>query len=255
MATSSRVDMVLIGELDMTSVKLSFVLLLTAIYLSTADAEDLAVTVKVVEAAHKSPVVGMVILNPEGLRVGKTRQDGVLAFEHKCQLGQTLKAEPEEGAKYYNSLEQVCADEVVLEVFPRPKSHLSEATFVAIRKVPGTQGPTYAGMFTGLTERVETISGEHQRCKLTIESKAQVGYFNEAANDWRPLPDRGVPWVLPQEETSTYYFPSSCENAGAEISAIKRSSNAQLESRTPELLNMYAREIGAAALESITPPR
>lgn len=220
---------------------------------------DAQVTVKVIDK-QKSPVSSMVILNPGQQRLGKTGPGGVKKFRHNCQTGQTFKAEPEDGAKYYNSEEEVCGDLVVLEVFPRPQAVLGWGDSFYIQKIktpPGMiAGTVYAGVFGISTDTVESVTrGDKPKCKFTVDKKFKVAYYNTKRADWSFIPNDRLPQIGIKQDDVIYYFPSSCANALQQIGEIKKQINLDLKEGVMNYYKVNSEKISTTVIEAAKLPK
>jgi hypothetical protein len=203
-------------------------------------AQESSITVKVMDK-RKAPVVGTILLNPGKLRIGKTKNDGAYTFRHACQVGQTFKAEPEDAAQYYDSDEQVCGKVVVLEVFPRPQTaSIGKSDAYVITELAPTPNSTaskfYAGVFGVVRDKSEAVVVDGRgKCKVTIDKKFEVAYYNASMAGWKHVPDSLIKGT-PTSDGSIYYFPTSCEASWQEIGNLKR--QASNEVRT-DVLKFY----------------
>lgn len=223
-----------------------------AVTLSTlallASAQDKAanITIKVVDK-RKFPVVSSLFLNPGRHPLGKTSSTGVHSFEHKCQLGQTFKAEPEDGGVFYNSEDHVCAPVVVLEVFPRPVASFGKDAVELFRLgewqgLP-TQTKVYAGVFGGVTDTVEQLQGGQKgKCRVTLEKQYSIGVYNATTDTWKKL-EQVKPVVVNAAEEPVYVFPSSCEEAQPQIFELKMRARSEVKDATKSL--SASRDVGS----------
>lgn len=232
-------------------------ILLIAGYSQSAFCQGSRVTVQVV-GMQKESVAGMVILNPGLLRLGKTQANGEYTFKHKCQVGQTFKAEPEDRAKYYDSEERTCSAKVILEVIPRPHYlGATDSSYIQLVNIPAgaTSGKVYAGIFGVLTDKVESVStGSKVKCKLTIDKRIDVGFYAVSNSDWSPVTEP-LPKGAGQQDGDIYYFPSSCENSWLQIGEIKRKVNLELKLGISDYYVSNSKEIGNAVVETAKLPR
>jgi hypothetical protein len=86
--------------------------------MGTAHAQLETIAVKVLDVVRNQPVAGSIFMNPGRLAVGKTTDRGEYKFAHKCQIGQTFRAEPEDRGKYYAN-NQSDINRAVLKEAPR----------------------------------------------------------------------------------------------------------------------------------------
>jgi hypothetical protein len=215
-------------------------------------AEGAQITVKVLDKS-RDPVVGTVVLNPGNVRLGKTRKDGVYSFRHDCEAGQRLKAEPDDGGRYYDSAEQRCDRLVVLEVFPRPQASYgqSDAFKITLVKSPmdAASVQTYAGVFGMVVDKTETMGGASTKCKLTIQKKVNVAYYNAKMGDWKTLDDALPEAPAVGNPQTTYYFASPCEESLQRIVAIKGEANQELKVGVADYLAAHSKAIDKAILD------
>jgi len=221
------------------------------VVVNSVGAQSKQVTIRVLDK-NQMPVPGTVILNPGVLRLGKTRKDGVYAFSHKCEPGQMFKAEPEDGAKFYDSSEQSCGNEVVLEVLPRPQWVLSTSEVFSFKTITlptaSKSGKVYTGVFGSAIETAVPVSVYGKdKCKLTVNKKLTVAYLKPEADEWTidagKLPQRGL-----NPGVETYYFPSTCNDSLVDIEGIRKKVTDELKVNADMYMKMNSENIDAAAL-------
>lgn len=205
---------------------------------SSAQEKATVVTIKVVDK-RKSPVASSLFLNPGMLPVGKTSSSGEYQLKHKCELGQTFKAQPEDQGLFYDSEERVCAKFVELEVFPRPVSAFRKEEMELF--TPGEwQGVSmgknvYAGVFGGVADKVEQLpGGRNGKCRVTFDKKYAIGVYSPAAGTWKKLDQVGSAFPSASED-SVYVFPSSCADAQPQILELKMRAQIEVKDATKSL--------------------
>jgi hypothetical protein len=215
-------------------------------------AQETAVVVKVLDK-RKLPVVGTVFLNPGKLQLGRTSPTGEYRFNHKCALGQTFKAEPEDRAKYYDSEEQVCGKVVELEVFPRPQHSFDATKFAVFKLVDSTavnsNEKVYAGIFGGVTDKVEAIPGGRVgKCRLTLDKKYGFGAYSAESNKWMKLEELGLTVGGPSDD-SVYIFPTTCDEARPQILELVKQANMEVKAAAKTYSN--SPDIGEAVTKAM----
>lgn len=221
---------------------------------TTASAQESSITVKILDK-RKAPVPGTVILNPGNQPLGKTPPSGEHKFSHKCAVGQTLKAVPDDRGKYYNSEEQVCGIVVVLEVFPRPQEVFSSNDIQLFWTVEGPaaqspyKGKIYAGLFGGVSDKVEPIAGgRNGRCRVSLDKKFGIGVYSPQTNTWKKIEDPAVKIGGPSNDP-VYMFETNCEDAQPQIAELKRQAVSEVEataanlSASPAIRNVLAKQM------------
>lgn len=189
------------------------------------------VSIKVVDK-RKSPVASALYLNPGMLPVGKTSQAGDYQFKHKCELGQTFKAQPEDRGRFYDSEEQVCGPVVVLEVFPRPVAVFKkdEVELFKLGEWQGlpAEGKVYAGVFGGVTGKVESLPGGRAgKCRVTLDKQYAFGVYSATSGEWKKL-EQVKPMGIASQSDSVYVFPSPCSEAQPEIVQLKNRAQTEV---------------------------
>lgn len=205
---------------------------------SSAQEKATVVTIKVVDK-RKSPVASSLFLNPGMLPLGNTSSSGEYQFKHKCELGQTFKAQPEDRGLFYDSEDRVCGRLVELEVFPRPVATFRKDEVELF--TPGEwQGVSmkksaYAGVFGGVAEKVEQLpGGRNGKCRVTFDKKYAIGVYSPAAGTWKKLNQVGSAFPSAPED-SVYVFPSSCADAQPQILELKKRAQIEVKDVTKSL--------------------
>jgi hypothetical protein len=232
--------------------RIALSLALLTLVMSSTSGQDATVTVKVLDK-RKSPVVGTVFLNPGKLLLGKTALTGEYKFSHKCAIGQTFKAEPEDRAKYYDSEEQVCGTLVELEVFPRPQHFVNANDFAIFKSVDNpvdtSKSKIYAGVFVGVAGKIEIISGgRNGKCKLTLDKRFSFGVYDVKADSWMQLDERKLR-LGSQNDDAVYVFPSNCDEAQLQILELKKQANVEVKATALSISN--SPDFGEAVVKAV----
>jgi hypothetical protein len=219
---------------------------------AAAQGQSPTVTIKVADK-RKAPVSSSLYLNPGMLPIGKTSSSGEYRFKHKCEIGQTFKAQPDDRGQFYDSEDQVCGQLVELEVFPRPALAVKKSE-VELFKVGEWQGfpvgkPVYAGVFGGVVDKVETLpGGRNGRCRLTLDKRYSVGVYNSSTDTWRKL-EEIKPTVTGAIDDSVFVFPSTCEESQPKILELRQ--RAQIEMRDGTKTLSVSPDVGADVQKAI----
>lgn len=196
------------------------------------------VTIKVVDK-RKSPVASSLFLNPGMLPIGKTSATGEYRFKHKCELGQTFKAQPEDRGLFYDSEDQVCGQRVELEVFPRPVAtfKIEEAELFTPGKWQAVSSDknVYAGVFGGVADKVEQLPGRGDgRCRVTLDKQYVIGVYSPSTGTWKKLEHVNTTFVGASDD-SVYVFQSSCADAQPQILELKKRAQVEVKDATMSL--------------------
>ena len=202
-------------------------------YAGIAHAQTETIAVKVLDVVRNQPVAGSIFMNPGRLSVGKTTDRGEYKFTHKCQIGQTFRAEPADRGKYYNSEEEVCARNVVLVVYPRPQTVLAASDFGFFDASSHGSTKLYVGVFGGVNDKAEQVAdaGGNARCKVTFTKSLNVGYLSQTDADWQKLERSKVPAIArAADPDSVYLFQSDCQTARPQIAELKKRTDDEWKS-------------------------
>ena len=235
--------------------KVSLIPLCICCAASCATAQEQQITIKLQNIAKKA-IAGTVYLNPGYKPFGTAKADGTIVARHKCETGQTFKAEPAEGEKYTHSSEELCEKSVVLLVLPRLEwTTVPEGTKLAsgpedtvffrdVSLMPGVKAGYYA-VLGGFSDKTESLSVEGKdKCKLTISKRLKLGYLNTESSRW-VVTEPGVDVPKDKLAEQTYLFQTSCADSASEIANIKRRTQSDVRDVTKDYFNNVGRTVNA----------